>query len=119
MSFEQDWEHFKQGLALDLNNELVAACPVDTGFLKNSIDYSINGDEITFSMAEHGAYIEFGTPPHVIEIKNKKVLSDGKQFFGTKVNHPGTRPQPFIRTTFQTKMPDIMAKNLKRHMKND
>ena len=43
-------------------------------------------------------YIEFGTAPHVISIKNKKVLADGKgKFFGKKVNHPGTQAKPFLR----------------------
>ena len=43
-------------------------------------------------------YIEFGTPPHTISVKNKRVLTDGKgKFFGKTVNHPGTQAKPFLR----------------------
>lgn len=53
----------------------------------------------------YGSYIELGTPPHIIEVKKAKVLakylgtSGGKEnfkIFGKKVNHPGTRPSPFL-----------------------
>ena len=46
------------------------------------------------------AFVEFGTPPHIITPKTAKVLrwmSDGKVFFATLVHHPGTDPNPFMR----------------------
>ncbi len=47
------------------------------------------------------AFVEFGTPPHVITPKTKKVLrwldSAGVAIFAKKVNHPGTQPNPFMR----------------------
>lgn len=67
----------------------------------------------TFTIVEaSGAapFLEFGTRPHVIEPKTKSVLSwtankrlsgrartaSGRRFFARRVNHPGTRPQPFL-----------------------
>lgn len=58
-------------------------------------------------------FLEFGTRPHVIRPRNKKMLSwpanasgrrlsgrartnAGPRIFARKVNHPGTRPQPFL-----------------------
>lgn len=43
--------------------------------------------------------VELGTAPHVILPRNKKALSwPGGAHPVARVNHPGTRPQPFLRT---------------------
>jgi len=49
--------------------------------------------------AKYAAAVHEGTRPHVIEARNKKVLANRRQgqFFGKKVNHPGTKAQPFLR----------------------
>jgi hypothetical protein len=57
-------------------------------------------------------FLEFGTKPHVIRPRNKKMLSwttgkrlsgrnrtgkgAGSRIFAAKVNHPGTKAQPFL-----------------------
>jgi hypothetical protein len=115
--FEQSWEKFKLGLANDLAQELAINAPVDTGNLKNSIRHRINSDDITITMAEHALYVELGTPPHIIRPKNAKALhwkSAGKDVFAKRVNHPGTRPNPFIRTTLMKDLPKIVEKNIDR-----
>jgi hypothetical protein len=117
MTFDDDFKNFLWGVGNDLVNELVDVAPVDTGQLKNSIDHRTEGDTIVISMAEQGLWCEFGTPPHIIRVKEKKVLSDGKVFFGKEVHHPGTRPNPFIRTTMQTKLSGILQDNVERHLK--
>ena len=97
----------------EIVNELVKACPVDTGRLKNSIQFRIDGEDIIISMANYGENVEFGTPPHIIKPKFKKVLKwkkGGKEFFAKEVKHPGTRPQPFIRHTLHTKLSDIIGR---------
>ena len=59
--------------------------------------------------APHAPYIEFGTKPHEIRIKHKKVLARRNlgavatggalyTIFGKRVWHPGTRPRPFVST---------------------
>lgn len=40
--------------------------------------------------------MEQGTAPHTIRVRNARVLTDGAQFFGTQVNHPGTRPYRYL-----------------------
>lgn len=100
-------------IALELSNELKLATPVDTGRLRNSIKVFIEGQTLKIFMAEHGLFVEFGTLPHTITPKNKKALA----FNGTvvkKVNHPGTRPNNFIRRTLRRKLPGIITKNIQR-----
>ena len=82
----------------------VINCPVDKGFLKNSIilkpanpgyENYILGDGVAY-----GIDVEFGTSPHVIKPKKKKALKfkmDNKTIFAKKVMHPGTEAQPWMR----------------------
>ena len=88
----------------------VINCPVDTGALVNSIKLfpSVPG-ATTYELADgvtYGVDLEYGTDPHVIKVKNKKVLANKKKglIFGKIVNHPGTTAQPFMRPAlFQVK----------------
>ena len=58
--------------------------------------------------APHAPYIEFGTKPHEIRIKHKKVLARRNlgavatggalyTIFGKRVWHPGTKARPFVK----------------------
>lgn len=50
-------------------------------------------------IAKHALFIQFGTKPHTIVPVNKKALRwvSGSQFvFAKKVNHPGTRADPYL-----------------------
>jgi HK97 gp10 family phage protein len=87
----------------------VLLCPVDKGDLRASIGHACklgstagvkkpaNYDGIVATNKEHALYVEFGTRPHVITVKTARVLSDGKETFGTRAQHPGTQAQPFMR----------------------
>lgn len=104
------------GIGNDLVNELVRVAPVDTGFLRNSIDYTYSKRTVTIHMPSYAMYVEFGTAPHEIRAINKKSLhwkKDGVDFFAKVIHHPGTQPNPFIRTTINTKLRDIIIKNIK------
>lgn len=48
--------------------------------------------------AKYGVYVHEGTRPHLIRVRNKKVLANkrGKQFFGRSVMHRGTKANPFL-----------------------
>tara|TARA_S200002703_G_C3709764_1_gene218003 strand:- start:187 stop:621 length:435 start_codon:yes stop_codon:yes gene_type:complete len=73
--------------------------PVDTGFLKSSINFGKTSKGVFVqASAKYSAAVEFGTKPHKIRAKNKSVLysSKTKTFFGKEVNHPGTKGQPFF-----------------------
>jgi len=78
----------------------------------------VDGKGVNIMMPEYGFYLEFGTRPHEIRVKNAKVLSDGKRIFGKVVQHPGTEPQPFIRAVINTKLRQIVYNNIKRHLGN-
>jgi HK97 gp10 family phage protein len=53
--------------------------------------------------APHAHLVEFGTKPHVIQAKDKKVLAFGNRFrrFARKVMHSGSREIPFFRTAIK------------------
>lgn len=125
-------------IARRVQNELILTCPVDTGRLRNSIKVIPQEDGILIWMAEYGKYVEFGTPPHTIEPKNKKALkfewtnvqgemigrtgrlkkgmtkAQSKNVFFKKVKHPGTRPNPFVRTMITNKIQKIIIEELQR-----
>lgn len=113
-------ETFKQGIANDLMNALAIAAPVDTGRLRLSIEVYVSGDKIIISMVDYALNVEFGTQPHVITPKNKKALHwkdrNGKDVFAKKVNHPGTKAQPFIRNVFYHQLPGIIERNALMHL---
>ena len=117
---QRKWENFKRLLAINLTNELVKVAPVDTGRLRLSIDWRTEGEDIEIYMVDYAKYVEFGTPPHIIKPRNAKALhwkSGGQDIFATKVHHPGTRPQPFIRTTFRTKLKNIVGESISEAFK--
>jgi hypothetical protein len=64
----------------------------------------------------YAEYVEEGTKPHVIKVKNAKALHfkvGGKDVFVKKVNHPGTRAKPFMQPAADKERP-IYIENLKR-----
>lgn len=108
-----------KGIGNDFVNELVRIAPVDTGNLRNRINYTVNGNKINITMPKYAFYVEFGTKPHDITPQTKKALHwkvGKKDVFAKKVRHPGTEPYPFIRTVINTKLRDIVYQNLKRQL---
>jgi len=102
-------------IARRIQNELIMVAPVDTGRLRNSIKVIPSSEGITIWMADYGMFVEFGTPPHVIKPKSKQALkfkSGNKVVFAKKVQHPGSRPNPFIRNTIQNKLRNIIHEEL-------
>ena len=51
--------------------------------------------------------VEFGTGPHVIRVKNAEAMGPGGQY-GKVVNHPGAKPQPFMRPAMQQHEPQVL-----------
>lgn len=95
-------------------NIAVRLAPVDKGRLRNSINLSPQTPGFTLytlsANVEYAEAVEFGTKPHIITIQTKKVLADVKagRIFGTRVQHPGTEAQPFMRPAlFQVKNKDL------------
>lgn len=50
------------------------------------------------SLAPYSVFVHEGTSPHVIVPVNKRVLANVRtgQIFGKRVNHPGTKANPFL-----------------------
>ena len=113
---------FLYSVGNSVRNSLIRRVPVDTGELKNSISFKVDGKGISFFMSEHGLYVEHGTKPHLITPKVAKSLhfkSGGQDVFAKVVHHPGTRPQPFIRNTFYHDLPRILRSSALKHLGDD
>ncbi len=80
--------------------------PVDTGKLAQSIvEDPIESDNpfrVTGSVtstAPYSAFVHQGTQPHIIRPRNASALRftmNGATVFAKSVNHPGTKPRPFL-----------------------
>jgi len=97
--------------------ELQRVAPVRDGFLRQNITSEVKGNIINITMPEYGLFLEFGSAPHIIRAKNAKALhwkdKTGSDHFAKVVHHPGTTPQPFIRSTINTKLRDIIDTGLR------
>lgn len=51
--------------------------------------------------------IEFGARRHRIKIKTKTVLTEGQEFYGKEINHPGFRKRPFMRPALDDNRAEI------------
>ena len=101
-----------------LKRKLTPAYGKDTGFLKANIFAKVDEDKIVIDMPYYAAYLEFGTSPHIIKPVHAKALhwktDSGKDVFAQLVHHPGTRPFPFIRNTFNLELKDILIQSFKQ-----
>jgi HK97 gp10 family phage protein len=75
------------------------------------------------SQAPYSGYVEGGTRPHIIRVKNKKVLANKRlgKFFGEKVKHPGTKANPFFQRAVEktkTKVDEFFSKALENITKS-
>jgi HK97 gp10 family phage protein len=92
---------------IDVQNEARRRAPVDTGRLRSSIvsRAETSGRSVGYVVGtnvNYAAAVEYGTAPHVIKPKNKKALAwPGGRHPVAKVNHPGTRAQPFMRPAIE------------------
>lgn len=70
---------------------------IDSGRLVNS--FEINSRKTSVEVGTNVLYAKFlekGTSPFTITTKKKYGLSDGTNFFGKKVQHPGIKARPFL-----------------------
>lgn len=79
-----------------------ALTPVGTGAgsgrLKGATDYQVHNNVLRIGNdVEYAPYVEFDTKPHIIVPREKKSLFwKGAKHPVGKVNHPGTKAQPFL-----------------------
>jgi hypothetical protein len=91
---------YLERLAVAIETDAKAGCPVDTGALATSIESEVNGQTIRVgSNLGYAASVEMGAAPHIIRVKNARVLANREtgQVFGPVVHHPGNKAQPFLR----------------------
>jgi|LSQX01.1.fsa_nt_gb hypothetical protein len=109
----------QKGIMTNITNKGI----VNFGFLRSSIRVSFASDRLGSTIdinpqqrktpygslvaaVNYAPHIEFGTRPHVIQVRRAKVLAGyllkpgakkyGWMYFGKKVNHPGTKANPFF-----------------------
>lgn len=106
-----------RGIQLETVAGAKARVPRKTGFLGRSILPGPVSETraIVYVNASYAAAVELGSKPHVIVPKRARVLawpsasgsrrlsgrartgtSSGDMTFAAKVNHPGTKPQPYV-----------------------
>ena len=89
--------------------EMESRVPVDTGRLRTSLRIKVDPDRVTIGpnedIADYGGYVEFGTKAHTIRPKTPGGVlvfkMNGTTVYAKKVNHPGTKAQPFVRPAFE------------------
>jgi len=105
-------------IAIRLQNELKIECPVDKGRLRSSIQVIYVDQMLKIFAADYIFHVEFGTKPHVIKAKPGKALkfktNGGQEIIVKQVNHPGTRPNPFVRDTIFRQLKTIIVEELNR-----
>ena len=116
MEFRQ---HIKES-TIKMHKDAVTGAPHTSNFLRNHIRPIISGGltgEVV-STANYSEAVEEGTRPHSISVKSKKVLAGHRRYaptgwpfisgdyavYGKRVNHPGTRPQPFMMPAWKKAM---------------
>lgn len=85
--------------ALDiLERKAQEDAPIDTGFMRERTRIGLTaegGDGIyqgeIIVDTDYAAATDTGSRPHTISTRTAKVLTDGVNFFGQTVNHPGTQ----------------------------
>jgi len=85
--------------------------PWRTGFLTQSFRAELTTGMLRwFPTASYAPYVEFGTKPHVILPKEKMALYwPGAAHPVARVNHPGTKANPFLERIISNAQPDIDA----------
>jgi len=74
-----------------------------TGNLRKGLKKSFSKKNLSGFVKEkafHSHLIEFGTRPHKIRIKRKKVLVIEGGMAGKEVMHPGAKPHPFMAPAY-------------------
>lgn len=84
------------------NNQLTYSDNTGKSYKSDLSTVKVNDFEAAIGTnVEYAPAIEFGARPHVIEAKDKKVLSNGKSIFGRRVNHPGFKGDSFLYWAFK------------------
>ena len=97
-----------------LQNQTIKEAPVNKVAMGGNLRQSIKSamlsrlrGEVSVE-AKYGIYVHEGTAPHTIVARGKSLYNKRSgQFFGKKVNHPGTRANPFLQRAIKVVTPRI------------
>jgi hypothetical protein len=101
---------FIRGVARRVRTRAVLKCPVDTGRLRSAHREEVGvrrGQVYGFvtNDVEYAAAVHDGSGPYVIRPRRPggvlRFETGGEVVFTTHVNHPGTRPQPWLREAME------------------
>lgn len=104
----------RRTLALVQNNTMREA-PVNKqsggGNLRQSITTTVTGvasGKLTVE-SSYGVFVHEGTAPHTIRPSNKKALANTRmgKMFGKKVEHPGTKANPFLARAVENSADEV------------
>lgn len=117
----KEFEHRVRQSTAAMHKMAVNNAPRKNGDLRKKIKFDVSDRQLTgavISNAEYSAAVEKGTKPHVIRPIKKKVLANPEtgEIFGKKVDHPGTRAQPFMFPAWKKAQKDFL-KGLRRVFK--
>lgn len=84
-----------------------------SGDLRRSIVGRVESAErgVVSTDIPYAEYVEYGTRPHTITPKNGKYLAfkgrSGNMVFAKKINHPGSRPYPYMQPALDDNQDNI------------
>ena len=90
MNFKRHLKNFLFRIGSGIVLKAKYTAPIKTGNLKKEVGNT--------RLAPYAKFVHDGTAPHVIKPKRMKALANVKtgQMFGKKVNHPGTKANPYL-----------------------
>lgn len=115
---EVDFEKAMDKACLLVENEAKRNCPVDTGWLRQSIKHRIEGSTgIVGTNVEYAPYVEYGTGKHALGGNGRKTpWAYIDQKTGELIWTAGSRAQPFLEPALldnEQLIIDIFKKALK------
>lgn len=96
--------------------------PVDTGKLRQEIHHFTKGNfqSGVQTKNQYWVHVEYGTAPHTIKPANGKLLKfkgkNGEYVYAKKVNHPGTRANPFVQRSVNKMCSGIIESIAKKYI---
>lgn len=127
-ALQKELTRILNGIAIDFQEALKDMLTWEHGkfssALQSSVKATVIGNEIIITMEDYWEYLEYGMPrfvePEDLEpwlvakwgITPKQAKSKAVML-AEHIKIFGTRPYPFVRTTIQNKLSDIIKKNFK------
>ena len=129
-NYDKKMSVWKWGIAIELQEalkrKLTKEHGKDTGYLQSKISGKLVDGNIEIKMPSYGESLEFGTGPHNVPVEElkgwaRRKLGDENLAFAVanSIRKRGTRPYPFIRTTYHQDLIPIIKRNFKEAFGKD